>query len=270
MEDIQLPYGIKDGKLFHISQVKSGLACGCVCPFCDAKLVARKGKEVAIHFAHYSGTSCSGATETALHLAAKDILEDKKHITLPTVCVKFKSGYRPTGKSRIYKIDSVHAEKKLGNIIPDLILEIKQRKLLVEVFVTHKVGREKLNKIKELGISAIEIDLSSAHRDMPMEILTELIVNGTDNKKWLNNERANLEYKKLMDKAIRKKLVRSGWSDRVENCPKKMHKWRGNYVFHPRLNYCLKCEYCLETEPDTGSIEYICCIGHIQDAFKEY
>ena len=242
MEDIELPYGIKDGKLLHISQVDSGLACGCVCPYppCGEKRVAKKGGVLTHHFAHYSGTSCSGALETALHLAAKDILEDKKHITLPTVYVKFKSGYRPTGKSKNYKIDSVRAEKKLGNIIPDLILEIIQRKLLVEVFVTHRVGREKLNKIKELGISAIEIDLSSAPRDMPMEKLSELIVNGTDNKKWLNNERANLEYKKLMDKAIRKKLILSGWSYRVENCPKKMRKWRGNYVFHPRLNYCLR------------------------------
>lgn len=276
-KDIKLPYGIKDGKLIHISQVESGLACGCVCPSCSSKLVARKGKKVAHHFAHYSGDLCPYATETALHLAAKEILRDNKRITLPVVNVSFmlnhKSIESEIAKSKVYEIDSVRVEKKVGNIIPDLILEIGQRKLLVEVFVTNRVNNDKLKKIKELGISAIEIDLSSAPIDMPMEVLSDLIINKVDNKKWLNNERVNEIYKNHMDKSIRKEVIRPGVILKVANCPRKIYIGAGKHGVHAHLSECFWCEFCVEIGPDNRKIdgmEYVDCVGHIPGAIKEH
>jgi len=114
MRDIQLPYGIKCGKLVHISEVESGLACGCVCPSCDAQLVARKGAKVVHHFAHHSTYPCEYALETALHIAAKDILNDQKRIILPAVKVHFKSAHKSIvlAKSKTVVIDTVHLEKE--------------------------------------------------------------------------------------------------------------------------------------------------------------
>lgn len=288
MREFQLPYAIKDGELIHISQVESGLACGCICPSCSATLVAKKGQKVEHHFSHYAADACSAALETAIHLAAKDVLKVANRIALPAVIVDFSSGFREIelAESKTYQIDSVRAEKKTGNIIPDLILDISGHQLLVEVFVTHSVDNEKLRQIDELGISAIEIDLSSAPRDLPMKALSELILDGIDNKKWLNNERANVVYKDLMRKTARKKIENlAKWNVSyirgVKKCPEFMRrsKWRIRVVNSDKLSGeanvydCVYCKYCLEKEPKSSiplDLDYIYCIGHIPDTLDEY
>ena len=275
VSDILIPYALKDGALIHVSKVESGLACDCICPSCHERFVARKGGFRVHHFAHLSGESCSGALESTLHIFAKEILSEEKRITLPAVSIELSSDRRPLvlADSKTYEVDSVREEKKLGDIKPDLILKIGQRELLVEVYVTHKVDNLKIETIKELGLSAIEINLSTSPRHMPKETLSELIVNGVDNKRWLNNEWVRQEHQKLMEKTVRKEIVRSGQFVpylKVEKCPRKMHKWNGRDVMHHILD-CLWCEYCLGIEPNSSStneITHIYCIGHIQDLFS--
>lgn len=278
MSKILLPYGLKDGALIHISKVESGLVCNCICPSCHTQLVAKKGENVQDHFAHYSTESCAGALESALHIATKEILTKEKRITLPAVYIQFKSGRQPMllAAPKEYKVDSVRVESPIGNITPDLILSIGQRELLVEIFVTHRVDRQKINKITELGMSAIEVDLSTSPRDLSMETLSELIVNGVDNKRWLNNERVRQEHQKLMDQTVRKEIIRfdnfQKWNGKIEKCPKKMRKWNGRYPRNAYINDCLWCEYCLDIEPNTKNIDkftHIYCIGHILDPFSD-
>ncbi|HVU13267.1 MAG TPA: competence protein CoiA family protein, partial [Phototrophicaceae bacterium] len=88
MIELKLPFGLRDGQLFHVSEVESGLACNCFCPACGQPLVARKGAKVTHHFAHYKAETCEHAVETALHLAAKDILFKEKQIRIPAVEVE--------------------------------------------------------------------------------------------------------------------------------------------------------------------------------------
>ena len=75
----QITYGLHSGDLVHITEVERGLACGCICPCCENQLIARKGPIVAHHFAH-AGENCEGGAETALHLAAKEILSQSGYI----------------------------------------------------------------------------------------------------------------------------------------------------------------------------------------------
>jgi len=46
-----LPYGSKNGHLIHISEVERG-ATDLRCPYCQAELLAKKGKVMTHHFAH--------------------------------------------------------------------------------------------------------------------------------------------------------------------------------------------------------------------------
>jgi hypothetical protein len=268
VSDILIPYALKDGAPIHVSEVDSGLACNCICPSCHERLVAKKGGNRVNHFAHHSGESCSSALESSLHIAAKDILAKEKRITLPAVHIQFKSDGPSLQRAgpRIYRVDSVCKEKKIGNIKPDLILTIDQRELIVEIFVTHKVDSQKIHKITELDMSAIEIDLRALPRDMTKEALTELIVDGVDNKRWLNNERVNYERKELMAKTVRKEVIRPSWMSyrKVEKCPKIMRKENWNNGRHPNFD-CMWCEYCLDIEPNTSNFKemtHIHCIGH--------
>ena len=59
-------------------------------------------------------------------------------------------------------------EKDLGGIRPDIIIESSGHKLLIEVLVTHAVDDEKRNKIRDMGISCIEVDFSH-YRDTPID-----------------------------------------------------------------------------------------------------
>lgn len=60
-------------KLVFVDDVPNGKECGCVCPNCGEKLMAKNGgSKREHHFAHLSGTECEGAYESMLHLLAKE------------------------------------------------------------------------------------------------------------------------------------------------------------------------------------------------------
>lgn len=54
---MKLPFGIKEGKFIHISEVSSGRA-EVLCPYCHNKLIAKKGRIKRHHFAH-DGIGCT-------------------------------------------------------------------------------------------------------------------------------------------------------------------------------------------------------------------
>ena len=196
-----LHYGIANGKLLHVSEVARGLSCGCVCPSCGAILVAKQGRIREHHFAHSTGEPCRYAGETALHLAAKDILEKRRELVLPAVEVPFHSHALTIAPDRRYQIDSISVEHRFANIVPDVLLHIGGHPLLVEIKVTHGVDDHKLRQIEKMGISAVEIDLSSAPRDYPPDELENIIVEDSAHKTWLYNVISDRQRKRMVSDA---------------------------------------------------------------------
>jgi hypothetical protein len=194
---VKLPFGLKDGELVHISKVPSGLACGCVCSACGVRLVAKKGKVNAHSFAHYKSDECEHAVETALHYAAKQVLEESAQIALPELliqervngrtCGRFisKSGSAKVCAEHAVIIEAVELEKRLDRVIPDVIAYINGSRFLIEIAVTHFVDESKENKLHDLKIPCIEIDLSDVARDANLEDIRKEVVESVANKKWL-------------------------------------------------------------------------------------
>lgn len=58
MKSLNLTYALKDGVLVHISQVPSGLQCGCKCSGMWRNINSKKGCKVIHHFAHKSTIEC--------------------------------------------------------------------------------------------------------------------------------------------------------------------------------------------------------------------
>ena len=161
----QLVYAMDSkNQLVYIEDVDKGLACNCTCPACHARLIAKKGKIKLHHFAHHDCKPCAYGAETTLHLAAKDILNKAKKMYLPERTIKI-AGREFHADGGFINIEKVELEKRYtqdGVIIPDVVITRNNgKKLFVEIFVTHKVDLDKLDKIKDRHISAIEIDLSS-------------------------------------------------------------------------------------------------------------
>ena len=192
---LRLCYGVREGRLLHISEVPRGLACGCMCPACGDRLVARQGSLREHHFAHAAGKDCRTAVETAFHLAAKEILASRKEIVLPSVEIQFHfHRYRDSGDKSLtiapegrYQLTSVALERRLTNIVPDVLAHVEDRPLLIEVRVTHGIEEQKLARIQNLDMSTVEIDLSAAPRDLPWKDLEELVVESGTHKQWIYN-----------------------------------------------------------------------------------
>jgi hypothetical protein len=266
MGDDELPYGIKNGVPVHISDVERGLACGCVCYKCQGKLVAKKGLKRAYHFAHDSkNKTCKGSLESVLHLVSKNIIDKHRRIIVPEITLEFNSKRKPLiiAEQSTYTIDKTYIENKQGEIRPDLRLEIGGKNLIVEIFVTHKVDSSKLEKIKKMGISAIEIDLSKESRDISMPMLTRLVIDEAKNKRWINSERANRVYEILMENTIRKEVFHEYGIGKLRQCPKKTHNRSIQNHNNVDLHECITCQYCLDsTSKFISEIEFIRCIGH--------
>lgn len=189
MGQIKLPYGLREDKLVHISEVVSGLKCDCICPACKCRLVAKIGSgERNSHFSHHS--SCEYAFESMLHILAKEIIEEAKEIRLPAYGLEHDGKWCLLSSGRSVKVDRVRLERRMGGFVPDVVVNMNGRELLVEIAVTHFVDEEKLQKINNLGLSAIEIDLSSLRgEEFTRREVKEAVINTWGNRTWLYSAR---------------------------------------------------------------------------------
>lgn len=183
---MQLAYGLApDGRMVHITEVPSGLACSCICAACRLPLVAVKGSIRANHFRHHDVEQCATAIETALHRLAKQILEERRRLLLPALQITTIRGSTTLRPAQELTFDTVRLEQRLDSIIPDVIVTKDGYELLVEIHVTHAAPPEKVASIRALGLSSIEIDLSGEPYDLPVAEVERLLDEAP--RKWLYN-----------------------------------------------------------------------------------
>lgn len=174
---VKQEYGIHNECLIHISESESKKIY--LCPCCNSELIAKKGKIKIHHFSHKNLDACGGALETSLHIMAKEILSQSNTILLP---INFKHNnlfdYQiktsDFGVELIY--DSVVVEKKVDDIIPDLILYSNGFPLLVEIKVTHGIDEIKLEKIEQINIPLIEITIDYKNNDVTTKDVLDIIL----------------------------------------------------------------------------------------------
>lgn len=151
---------LRDGDLISIRDV--GAPCRCTCPACGGDLIAHKGSILVHHFAHAgSGDSCGAGLETSAHLWAKLALETHLWIRLPALVGEGGGLSRTAHRRKDFQFARAELEKRAGEIIPDVQLTAPdERRLVVEVLVTHACGPEKIERIRARAVSAVEVDLS--------------------------------------------------------------------------------------------------------------
>lgn len=219
----KLPYGLRklgaEEKLIHISEIlphESGLNCNCVCPHCYTALQAKLPKtkeDFTARFAHHNADTCKYATETAIHMKAKEIIDTAKYIMLPEVNASYNGLHKLVYKEIEVTFDRVELEYRIDNIIPDVVAYKEDRPLLIEIKITHGIDDVKLEKIRAHGISTIEIDLSDMDANFDPDILYQEVITKSDRKMWIynvNQEKAinqlKLEYEDKLEKERLAKL----------------------------------------------------------------
>ena len=176
-----------DGRKVHIDEVANGLACECVCLKCGGKLVGRHGDVRQHHFSHYLATDGFGCTETALHLAAKSIIQQEKRLILPQQLegIGMQLG-------AVASFDSVSLEYRLGSgeagteIVADAYGH-GAKDVVIEIAVHHPVDHDKAEKIRRLGLPAVEIVLTNSVSSFwDWETLRHAVVADPLRRRWIN------------------------------------------------------------------------------------
>ncbi len=208
-----------------IYKVQTGKNCNCFCPICNEPLIAKNKNKISkkplshgqkmAHFAHESGSDCIGAGESALHLMAKEVLKEFKTLMLPKLIYK---GLELINKQSIV-FDKVELERRLNHkkswIVPDSILYKNDKSLFIEFYKSHQTEDEKIEKIKNINISCLEINVNHIDPlkddgEVNKDGLRKLLEHETEFKYWLHNSIQEELYKKKIDeenelKAIKKK-----------------------------------------------------------------
>lgn len=138
------------GKIVSIDEVASGLKCNCVCPYCNAMLEAKKGKIRVHHFAHSDKDETSFCSESALHLAAKEILKEERKLALPSLKIGddiYRKSFEILPNGYEFNYSNIEIEKSIlvdGDVIrPDVIVGNDKADLAIEILVSHAVDDEK-------------------------------------------------------------------------------------------------------------------------------
>ena len=179
--------------------------------------------------------------------AAKEILLKHLEIELPPVEIRF-NGYRDPiviSPAKTFRLNSVVAEERSGSIIPDILADVNGVPLLIEIRVTHAVTEAKAEKIRSLGISAIEIDLSCLSRSFSPDGLVDTVIRSVENKKWIFNACVEKNYKFLLSTGDRKPQIRRGLATHIDYCPINARVWKGK-SFANLIDDCANCEFILE------------------------
>lgn len=259
------PYGLRDNKLIEIHEVESGLKCNCTCSVCGHRLVAKKGNVTRHHFAHYEGSECNQAIETSLHIAAKNFLERTKTLKLPKVIVGLGSANGQSitlSNDQVMTFDKVFLEKRTDDIVPDIIVEKDGIPLFIEIAVTHFIDELKREKIRKIGTSTIEIDLSSWDYDFKLSDLEKILLEDTEKKNWIYNRKAESFRTKISEDKIKRPVINRGLANHVDNCPIQARVWRGK-PYANVIDDCWCCDYYLgEQHNKHGGMEFIYCNGH--------
>lgn len=185
----KLTYALnKFGKMVCIDSVERGLACNCICPKCNERLIARLGKgSRQPHFAHQRESNCHGSYLTALHMLAEQIISDEKALMAPA--------YKDIPEQQFsFKHVEVEQRADRNDLQPDLVgITEDDKRWHIEIRNTHEVDETKKNKIRESNITCLEIDV----REQTLENLKSFLLESTEKREWINNP----YYEKQMEEA---------------------------------------------------------------------
>lgn len=173
---MKLPFGRRGREILHISQVVRGLECNCQCPDCGADLVARKGPEVAHHFAHHETGECRFAPESALHWYAKHLIAVHPAFRTPSI---------GTVRENVLQVTESRLEQKIGDVIPDVQLNTDGGLLLAEIWVRNAVRAEKREALWRIQVPAVEIRLDDLSGDEALETIDAAVLADIGRRSWL-------------------------------------------------------------------------------------
>lgn len=172
----------------RVEDVASGLDCNCYCAYCGSPFVAVRGTRRQWHFRHHKANDCGRSFETAVHFMAKQVLVAEKRMMLPYLKVRpsrdlwqvgtFVSQEELVVKRQLTYFDRVEDEVRMDSRIPDIVAFKGDRKLLVEIVVTHDLTEDKIAWIRENDLATVRVNFSWMDYDVNLAALKKCLRDG--------------------------------------------------------------------------------------------
>lgn len=170
-----------EGKMVHVKTVPNGLNCGCICPYCHEKLMARQGEERAHGFAHHSKKRKANLKicyEVTMYKLAEQIIQTEKRIHVPPYGTMFPQ------EEIVFEDVVIDSRYERGDKQPDVIATTKEGKqYLIVFYLKNRTFHKQTLDYKNL--SCLEVDLSNQNLDS----LKHFLLSSSEDRKWLNIER---------------------------------------------------------------------------------
>ncbi len=168
------------GKMVHVDDVPRGLACGCVCPCCHERLLARHGDVKEHGFAHHSdsrGANLKICYMVSLYKLAEQIIETRKRVHVPSYYGIF------PGKDIEFVEAKTDGRFERDDKQPDVMATSRDgKKYIIEFTFDYKVQHRQAVDYKNLN--CLEINLS----DQTLETVERFLLEDDKDRKWLNNQ----------------------------------------------------------------------------------
>ena len=226
-----IPFGLKNGRFYDVSEVDRGRACGCVCPSCGKNLIARKGTSGTREhcFAHdrvakandTETEHCQYSFSVVARLVIKQTLQEMAafSLLLPDFVITESRDdqYGRTCSESIY----VTTEKTLTiddyvvepDAVVDVLCDVKGHRLAIHFSYEGrpKLNVDALNWDPSLSLLAIALDPLRAEYDAMKAGGTEIFKNllmeyvfVSGPREWWNHERLSRQQQQLSVQLSRK------------------------------------------------------------------
>ena len=168
------------GKMVHVDDVPRGLACGCGCPCCHEKLLARHGDVKEHGFAHHSdnrGANLNICYMVILYKLAEQIIQTRKKIHAPSYYGIFKE------KDIEFADVKIDGRYEREDKQPDVIATTKDnQQYIIEFTFDYKVQHKQALDYKNLN--CLEINLSN----QTLESVEKFLLEDNTDRIWFNNQ----------------------------------------------------------------------------------
>ena len=217
VRDLLVPFAkTKSGQWVGPHEVARGLSCNCICPTCGEHLVAKQGEEVIWHFAHRSHGGNSGCGEGAIHLLAKEVLEESKG-----KCIRLPGGrsddqnylmevqseaWIEIAKRRVDALVTVRHRSRIGRVSGQLASLFPYESLgtgpiAIEITVANPKDSEYVSDMERADLSSLEIEIppqivfkklmqrrNTGTGGGVKSLIRSIVLSGGTNRRWLYNK----------------------------------------------------------------------------------
>ena len=182
----------EQGKMVYVDDVPRGDNCGCFCPCCHEKLIAKQGKIRNHHFAHKSakndelaqhkgkrGANLEMCYQVSVYKLAEQIIKQDKRLRIPS--------YYGFFKACDVEFQSVDIDSSYQRIDkqPDVIaISTDGKKYLIEFIFKYKVQHKQ--KIDYNNLNCLQIDLEG--QSLEYDKLENFLIYSNEGRDWVNNQ----------------------------------------------------------------------------------